>query len=211
MRPIEVVLIDFEDSFSQNIAHELPQRGVTVKLFTLPRRQSPSAKLLAALGSCDGVVLSPGPGRAGDYNTSRLFEKLKRELPRLPVLGVCLGHQMLLRESGLTPRRIEGHFFHGRVEPLCQEAQLPFPFHEICPQTRVVYYNSLHCPWPGANTGKAANKWHMVPSADQPPGIALACHRVRPWFGLQFHPESYATAQGISFLEAFLQVCRDPH
>lgn len=203
---LTILLVDHQDSFSQTIAAEFEALGAKVHWVEVGRGNEQFSGEWEALCTCDGVVLSPGPGHPDEYGNLWLREWLMAK-PHLPTFGICLGLQILLHWSGVRISQIAAVPVHGRVGPLSASGScLPQPFAAIDPESQVVSYNSLGCPWNDFLAHE--NAWEAVPNASQQGYVNLAAHRALPWCGVQFHPESFATPNGTDFFAAFLELCK---
>jgi anthranilate synthase component 2 len=183
-----VLVIDNYDSFTFNLVQALVVLDATVDVV---RNDALVLADLLALRP-DAVVLSPGPGRP---ESSGLCLELLAERPRLPVLGVCLGHQALGCSFGATveraPRQMHGKTSRIEYRPHALFAGLPNPF-------EATRYHSLHVVERTMPQELQALAW----SED---GVVMAMvHRELPYFGVQFHPESVLTAEGPRLLGNFL-------
>jgi anthranilate/para-aminobenzoate synthase component II len=236
-----IVFFDHEDSFAGNLVHALRARNCPIDVQLVLRDTSVSLEELdRRVSGASGVVLSPGPGEPSDYPTfywmqSVLLRKRRGDLPtslwNLPILGVCLGHQMLLTASGAPLRACPGTQLHGRTRwwQLSPSPSLPPAFQHISVSSQVVFYNSLEVPLVGALASPGIDDWFLVPdgeaihpsdSAGSPfavgdhaegsrglRSVVFAAHREEPWFGVQFHPESYASPCGAALLDVFAAQC----
>ncbi|MDK8624926.1 aminodeoxychorismate synthase component I [Corynebacterium appendicis] len=184
---MRTLLIDNFDSFTYNL------RDLAHRVFgTEPVVITNDANWAdIALDDFDGIIVSPGPGRpqrSGDLGISQqAFDQ-----NRLPVLGVCLGHQALSFASGATVD-LAPEPMHGRVTSVHHyDADL---FHGVPQGFRAVRYHSL------AVTDLPAD---VEPTAWTPDGVVMAVrHRTRPYWGIQFHPESALTEWGEAMLMNF--------
>lgn len=185
MRP-QVLLVDNYDSFTYNVAQALMTLGADVKVLRNDRVE------ITDLESATHLVISPGPGRPEDAGMSNAM--IEAALGRLPVLGICLGHQCLVQVHGGRIDRAQ-QLMHGKSSRVHHDrrgllAGLPSPFE--------------------------AGRYHSLVASDPlPAGLALAgwtadgeVMAVRastaPAMGLQFHPESVLTPRGPDILAAFL-------
>jgi para-aminobenzoate synthetase component II len=145
-----------------------------------------------------GIVLSPGPGRPEEAG---VCVELLQARARVPVLGVCLGHQALGAAFGAIVRRAP-RLMHGKASAVRHRgaallAGLPDPF----PAAR---YHSLE-------VGEETLPPELEPIAWAEDGVLMAMrHRELPYFGVQFHPESVLTTAGPRLLANFLALCGKP-
>ena len=185
------LLIDNYDSFTYNLVHRLGELGAEV---TVRRNDALTAEEALALKP-RGIVLSPGPcdpDRAGIC-----VPLISAAAGRLPILGVCLGHQAI------------GQAFGGRV------VRGPLPMHGKVSGIRhhgTDIFRGLANPFP-------ATRYHsLVVARDGLPdrleitaatedGVIMGLrHRQHPIYGVQFHPESIETAEGYRLLANFLEL-----
>ncbi|MDX2604398.1 aminodeoxychorismate synthase component I [Streptomyces caniscabiei] len=187
---MRTLLVDNHDSFTYNLFHHLAELGGREP--TVVENDDPYWRA-AHLAAYDAVVLSPGPGhpgRAGDFGICREIV----DTARVPLLGVCLGHQgIAVAGGGAVGRAPEPR--HGRASPVLHTgrelfAGLPHPFD-------AVRYHSL-----AVHTLPAA----LEATAWTPDGTLMGLrHRHRPLWGVQFHPESIGTPYGRRLLRNFLE------
>ncbi len=185
-----VLVIDNYDSFVVNAVHLLVQLGQPVEVV---RNDEASAAELAR-GAWRALVISPGPGRPENAGVS--VELIRRLGPRVPVLGICLGHQAIAVAYGgriSTARRP----LHGSADLVRHEGAgllrgLPSPF----PAAR---YHSLVVDPARPGRGLEATAWSSEGD------VMSLRHRSHPVEGVQFHPESYLTPLGPRIVAAFLR------
>lgn len=187
-----IVIIDNYDSFVNNLARYVREAGWPTLVF---RNDSVSAEECAAMKPA-GVIISPGPKTPAEAGVS--MELLQTLNPRTPMLGVCLGHQCLIEAFGGLTRRAQ-YPLHGEASEILHDgsgvfAGVPSPF-------MAGRYHSLIAV-PGADAPLRAT----ARSADGE--LMGTAHLERPWFGVQFHPESLLTPHGRRIIENFLSLCR---
>jgi len=189
-----ILLVDNYDSFTYNLAQiigrlEIPFRVWRNDAFGLEEveRLSPSC-----------LVISPGPGRP--ENAGRVPELLRKYLPRLPVLGICLGHQALAQTAGaeiIHARRL----MHGKTSTINHRGHRVF---EGLPgEFTAARYHSLTV------SRVALPSCLEVICRDEEGEIMGLQHREYPAIGLQFHPESIATPEGGVILINFFRYALD--
>jgi anthranilate synthase component 2 len=187
-----ILMIDNYDSFTYNLVQVLAGAGAEVEVV---RNDAASVDALLARGP-EGIVLSPGPGRPEDAGVC--LELLRRRA-RVPLLGVCLGHQALGLAFGATVDRAP-RLMHGKTSPVRHQdvgvfADLPNPF-------EATRYHSLE-----VKEGTLPAVLEPLAWADDGTLMGMR-HRDLPYWGVQFHPESVLTASGPHLLGNFLEMCK---
>jgi anthranilate synthase/aminodeoxychorismate synthase-like glutamine amidotransferase len=187
-----ILMIDNYDSFTYNLVQVLAGAGAEVEVV---RNDAASVDALLARAPA-GIVLSPGPGRPEDAGVC--LELLRRRA-RVPLLGVCLGHQALGLAFGATVDRAP-RLMHGKTSPVRHRdvgvfADLPNPF-------EATRYHSLE-----VKEGTLPAELEPLAWADDGTLMGMR-HRDLPYWGVQFHPESVLTASGPHLLGNFLDLCR---
>jgi anthranilate synthase/aminodeoxychorismate synthase-like glutamine amidotransferase len=189
-----ILLIDNLDSFTFNLVEAFQRLGC--KVFV--RRNSirtAEAMRLATEGNAL-IVLSPGPG--GPDDAGCCLDLIAQAKGRVPLLGVCLGHQAIVQEAGGRVERAR-HPVHGKSSLLRHDGQGPFSGFDPAP-VRVGRYHSL-C------TREVPQRLTVHGRID---GMAMAVSdREGLQTGLQFHPESILTSQGDRMLINILAQAAD--
>lgn len=183
------LLIDNFDSFTYNLVQAFQKIGLEP---TVVRNDRPELLALATSPEVQMVCISPGPSHP--VNAGLCLQFLER-LPRTtPVLGVCLGHQILGHFAGATVN--VGHrIMHGKTSPIRHNnkglfAGLPNPF-------EVGRYHSLL-----VRAEEAPDLLEVTATTDEGEVMGLR-YKDRPWAGVQFHPESILTPDGPQLLANF--------
>ena len=185
-----ILLIDNYDSFVHNLARYVRELGGEP---VVRRNDALSVGDVERLAPSH-IILSPGPCAPAQAGIST---DLVRQLgPRVPILGVCLGHQCIGEAYGGDIVRA-GRPVHGRTSPITHDASsvladLPSPF-------QAARYHSLVIARPSLPASLRA----FAHSGDDGEIMAVA-HREHPVVGVQFHPESAATEYGYWILDRFL-------
>ncbi|MEU0668246.1 aminodeoxychorismate/anthranilate synthase component II [Streptomyces lavendulocolor] len=185
---MRVLLVDAHDSFVHIIDHYLRERGATTEVV---RSRTRTPDELAATRP-DAVVLGPGPGHPAD---SGHVELVRRFAGRVPLLGVCLGHQAIgLAHGGRVERA--ARTVHGKTSRVDHDGTGVFA--GLPEHTAVTRYHSLAVadPLPGEL---------VVTARALEDGCVMGLrHRELPVEGVQFHPESITTDTGLRFIDNFL-------
>ena len=184
------LLIDNYDSFTFNLAQYLGELGAA----PLVRRNDQLSADDVGEMRPDRIVISPGPGRPEDAGIS--IEVIRRFGDRVPILGVCLGHQGIGIAFGGTVVRA-GVLMHGKTSTVHHDGAGVFR---------------------GVTQPFSAGRYHsLVVAQPLPPDLELAAftedgtvmgvrHRSYPVHGVQFHPESVLTVEGRTLLRNFLEM-----
>jgi anthranilate synthase component 2 len=184
-----LLLVDNYDSFTYNLYQYLGELGAEIRVV---RNDQLTAEEALALRP-ERVVISPGPGTPDQAGVT--LELIRRAAGRVPLLGVCLGHQALGQVFGGRVVRAPS-LMHGKTSPIHHDgrtvfAGLPDPF----VATR---YHSLIVERASVPECLEVSAW----TAD---GIVMGLrHRALPLEGVQFHPESILTTPGRDLLRNFL-------
>ena len=186
-----ILLLDNYDSFTYNIAHALGELGFEIKVVRSDLISTGEIESLAPLA----IVISPGPGRPGDAGVSK--ETIQVFAGRIPILGVCLGHQCIGEVFGadvvLADRQVHGKtsdvFHDGRT--IYRGLRNPFG------ATR---YHSLIVP---EETVGEPLEVSAYTTAGEVMGLRCPDLMVE---GVQFHPESIATPQGHMIFKNFTDI-----
>ncbi len=184
-----VLLIDNYDSFVDNLARYIGELGWSREVV---RNDALTVDEIAALDPAH-IVLSPGPGRPEDAGVS--IELVRRLAHRIPMVGICLGHQAMATALGGTVVRAHEPM-HGRTSKVQHDGL--GAFEGVSQPLTVTRYHSLIVQ---AETLPA----QLQVSARLPDGTIMAFrHRVYPMVGLQFHPEAVLTEDGHRILSNIL-------
>jgi anthranilate synthase/aminodeoxychorismate synthase-like glutamine amidotransferase len=186
-----ILVIDNYDSFTYNLVQYLGQLGAEQRVF---RNNEITAEEALALEP-ERVLLSPGPCTPDDAGVS--LDMIKAFAGRVPLFGVCLGHQCIGQYFGGKVIRAP-RLMHGKTSPIRHKDTdvfkgMPQDFQATRYHSLVVERESL--PDCLAVTAETAEGEIM--------GLA---HKDLPVWGVQFHPESYATDSGLKMLENFLKL-----
>ena len=184
-----ILLIDNYDSFTFNLVHLLGHLGVRSEV--VRNDQLTPAQALAK--QPDAIILSPGPCTPNEAGIC--LGLIQEAAGRVPILGVCLGHQAIGQAFGADVVRGPAPM-HGKVSPVTHHgdplfAAIPSPFDAARYHSLVVAPDTL--------------PETLEPTAWSEDGVIMALrHRALPIFGVQFHPESIASQHGHTLLANFL-------
>lgn len=190
-----ILLIDNYDSFTYNLYQYISELGVEVKVV---RNDQISLEEIEALAP-EAIVLSPGPGTPKEAGIC--IEVVKAFEHKLPILGICLGHQAIGEAYGAKVSHAK-QIKHGKTSLITHhQAEL---FQGLPKEIEVMRYHSLVIlkdTLPDCLTVTAT-------SIDDHEIMAIK-HHVLPIYGMQFHPESIGTTEGKQLLANFLTTIRE--
>ena len=192
-----IAVIDNYDSFVFNIARYLRQLGAEPQVF---RNDAISVSELAALKP-EAILLSPGPGTPDDAGIS--VEVIRRLSGRVPILGICLGHQCIGQAFGGTIARARRPM-HGQASQIVHDGLDLFD--KIPARFEAGRYHSLIVEF-DQSSGSPLN----VTAHSEENEIMAVSHRAWPTYGVQFHPESILTEHGHLLFANFLQSAQRWH
>jgi anthranilate synthase/aminodeoxychorismate synthase-like glutamine amidotransferase len=185
-----LLLIDNYDSFTYNLAQYLGELGVEVRV---ERNDAITVEEIARLGPRQ-IVISPGPCTPNEAGISlSVIEKLAG---RIPILGVCLGHQSIGQAFGGKVVRA-GTVMHGKVSAIAHDER--GLFQGIASPMEATRYHSLVVE-------RASFPAVLRATATCDDEVMALEHRTLPVWGVQFHPESSLTREGKTLLQNFLQL-----
>lgn len=186
-----ILLIDNYDSFVHNLYQFLAVEDPDVRLVRNDRITPEEALSMEP----DAIVISPGPGRPSDAGVCiGLIRQLKG---RIPILGVCLGHQAIGEAFGATVTHAS-RLMHGKTSLLTDVAD-DIIFKGIKKPVQVARYHSL-------SVQESTLPEELEVTARSEDGEIMAMrHREYPIYGLQFHPESVMTPDGPVMIRNFLE------
>ena len=190
-----ILLVDNYDSFTYNLVQRLGEidPGLDLRVF---RNDKITVQEIERLGPSH-LIISPGPCTPDEAGIS--LECVRSFAGKIPVLGVCLGHQAIGQAFGATIVRA-GRLMHGKVDLIHHDGRglfegLENPF----PATR---YHSLVIDPPTLSDDFEVSAWSEEPDGSRV--IMGIRHKEHPLIGVQFHPESFLTGVGPTLLERFL-------
>ncbi len=192
-----ILLIDNYDSFTYNLVQRLGEIDPSLDL-EVHRNDKIAVEEIEAKRPSH-LIISPGPCTPDEAGVS--LACVKRFAGKIPLLGVCLGHQSIGQAFGGKIVRC-GRLMHGKTDSIHHDGQglfagLPNPFVATRYHSLVIQPDTL------------AGEFAVSAWSDAPDGVREIMgirHEKYPLFGVQFHPESFLTDCGTKILEQFLQV-----
>ena len=186
-----ILLIDNYDSFVYNLYQFLAVEDPDVRLVRNDRITPEEALSMEP----DAIVISPGPGKPSDAGVC--IELIRQLKGRIPILGVCLGHQAIGEAFGATVT-YASRLMHGKTSLLTDVAD-DIIFKGIKKPAQVARYHSL-------SVQESTLPEELEVTARSEDGEIMAMrHREYPIYGLQFHPESVMTPEGSAMIRNFLE------
>jgi anthranilate synthase/aminodeoxychorismate synthase-like glutamine amidotransferase len=183
-----ILLVDNYDSFTYNLAHLFQELGADVQVVRNDAVDAEAAERLAP----SHLVVSPGPGRPADSGAT--LEIVSRLGPKVPTLGVCLGHQAIVEafggKVGQAKRLVHGKASAVRHDGAGLFARLPEPL-------EAGRYHSL--------AATRVPECLEVCATTEDGEVMAVRHRELPIDGIQFHPESVLTPDGSLLAKNFLE------
>lgn len=186
---MKVAIIDNYDSFTFNLVHYVLHTGVEVEVF---RNDKISVDELEKMAP-GAIIISPGPGRPEDAGIS--LELVQKLSGKIPILGVCLGHQTIAQSFGGTIIHAKS-IMHGKTSVV--EADGEHIYKGINKPFTVMRYHSL------AVQESDLPDCLMVTARTQDGEIMGLRHKEHPTQGVQFHPESFMTTVGKRLIRNFI-------
>lgn len=186
-----IILVDNYDSFTYNLAQYI---GTFAELKVI---RNDSENLAAEINKADGVVFSPGPGWPKD--AGRMEALIGQFYQTKPMLGICLGHQAIAEVFG-GQLALAHETRHGK-ESFAEKTAETELFADIDKAFTVMRYHSIvvesqHIPEQFIVTSKTLDDGEIMSIE----------HESLPIYGLQFHPESIGTPDGLKMIENFVKI-----
>jgi len=185
-----IVLIDNYDSFTYNLVQYFGELGQDIRVF---RNDAITLEEIEVLRP-DHLVISPGPCTPNEAGIS--LEAIAYFAGKVPILGVCLGHQAIGQVFGGKVIRAK-ELMHGKVSSLTHDGQ--GMFEQIPQATPVTRYHSLVIE-------RETFPEVLEVTAEAGGEIMALRHRTLPIYGVQFHPEAILTRDGKQMLKNFLEL-----
>lgn len=184
-----IVIIDNYDSFTYNLFQDMAQMGADIKVV---RNDAVSLETLAGWDP-HGLVISPGPGRPEGAGIT--LEAIRHFSGRIPILGVCLGHQAVAMAFGAKVIGAK-HLMHGKTSTVTADGQALYQ--GIKQPFQAMRYHSL-----AVSRDNFPECLKITAESDDGEIMGIR-HHTDPTEGIQFHPESIMTPTGKRLLRNFL-------
>lgn len=189
-----ILLIDNYDSFSYNLFQMVGTIEPDLKVI---RNDQYTVEEIDHMDP-EAIIISPGPGRP---SKAGVCEEVIGELgQKIPILGVCLGHQAICESFGATVTYAK-ELMHGKTSMATVDEKDPI-FAGLHGKIQVARYHSL-----AADPQTIPQELKVIASTDDGEVMAVA-HRTYPIYGFQFHPESLMTPKGDVLLRNFIQISK---
>ncbi len=192
-----ILIVDNFDSFTYNLVQRLGEidDSLDIRVF---RNDAITTAEIGSLAP-DHIIISPGPCTPNEAGIS--VDCVQHFHGRVPMLGVCLGHQSIGQATGGKIVRAE-RLMHGKTDQIHHEGQgifagLPQPMTATRYHSLVIKDDTL------------SDEFDVTAWADGPNGVREIMgvqHKQHPTFGVQFHPESFLTENGIDMLNNFIKL-----
>jgi anthranilate synthase/aminodeoxychorismate synthase-like glutamine amidotransferase len=184
-----IVMIDNYDSFTYNLVQYIEQLGTPVHV---SRNDAMTLDVMEDLAP-EGIVISPGPGRPESAGVS--LEAIRRFSGKIPILGVCLGHQAIAVAFGgnvVSAKRL----MHGKTSMVTADGR--YLYQGVNKPFQAMRYHSL------AVSRERLPECLEITAESEDGEIMGLRHKTQPTEGIQFHPESIMTPVGKRLLRNFL-------
>jgi len=188
---VSILLIDNYDSFTYNLVQAFAKQGANVMVY---RNDAIDAEAALSMAPTH-LVISPGPGRPEDAGVS--LQLIDVFAGKVPLLGVCLGHQCLVSHFGGDIIRAE-RLMHGKTSKVLHDGKAVYE--GLSQQFEAGRYHSL-C----ADSGTLPAVLELTAQTERGEIMGVR-HRDLPLEGVQFHPESVLTPEGDHLMSNFMRI-----
>ena len=183
-----ILLVDNYDSFSYNLYQYVGSINPDIKVI---KNDELSVEEIIKLNPSH-IILSPGPGRPEDAG---IIEDIVRNIHNIPILGVCLGHQAICEVFGFEITNAK-KIYHGKKDIVTIDTHSKL-FRGLDNNIPVARYHSL--------IAKGISNDLIITAKNSNDEIMAVEHKKYPIYGLQFHPESILTVDGMKILKNFME------
>ncbi len=188
-----ILMIDNYDSFTYNIVQYCRELGANLKVI---RNDEMEVRQIEALNP-EKIIISPGPATPDEAGVS--LDAIGHFKEKLPILGICLGHQAIAQSFGGKVVRAK-RMMHGKTS-MIEKVKETAVFNELPKQFRATRYHSLVVSQENLPTNIVPTSY----SADDHEIMSLEIEGY-PIYGIQFHPESIMSEYGHEMLDNFLKI-----
>lgn len=190
-----ILIIDNYDSFTYNLVQLFQSRGAEIQVVLNDQITIEEIRSL----NPEGIILSPGPCTPKEAGIC--IEVVKKLHKEYPIFGVCLGHQVIGEAFG---SRVvgAGRILHGKMDHILHQEQSLFE--NIKTGFKATRYHSLII-----EKDSLTPELEVIATAESDGMIMAVRHREYPVYGVQFHPESYATECGKQIADNFINMLKD--
>ncbi len=187
------LMIDNYDSFVYNLCAYFEELGKSLQVI---RNDHVNFDAIASAKDLEGIIISPGPKNPEDCG--QCVEIVRHFHRDIPILGVCLGHQIIGHTFGA--KVVKGHRpMHGKITPITHNHSALFQ--DIEPTYPVTRYHSL------VIDETTLPDFMTVDARSEDGAVMAISHRDHPVYGVQFHPEAVLTHYGHTLLKNFTTIC----
>lgn len=190
-----ILLIDNYDSFSYNLYQLIGAIDPDIRVIRNDEMTSENIEALAP----SAIIISPGPGRPEDAGIC--IDTVKKLGGKIPILGVCLGHQSICAAYGAKISYAK-ELMHGKQSNACVDTRCPL-FYGCLEEIPVARYHSL------AAVENTLPDCLKVTAKTDDGEIMAVHHKEYDVYGVQFHPESIMTPDGRKILQNFLNIAKE--
>ncbi|SDR03556.1 anthranilate synthase, component II [Virgibacillus subterraneus] len=187
-----ILLIDNYDSFTYNIFHYFASQGAEVKVC---RNDQITIEEISEMNP-EVIIISPGPGVP--EHAGICTEVVKEFHKNTPILGICLGHQVIAHALGAAIKQANT-IKHGKTSLITHNGDGLFNY--LTQPLEVMRYHSLVI-----NQQTLPDELEVVAKSLEDNEIMAIKHRQYPVYGIQFHPESIGTLTGMKMIQNFLEI-----
>ena len=186
------------DSFVHNLASYFEELGEEITLVRNDKISMSQIETWIEDGTLDGLLISPGPKSPQDCGMS--LEALRRFAGRIPILGICLGHQIIGYSWGAKIRKGDKPM-HGKISVVNNNGHHMFA--DLPAKFKVTRYHSL------VVDEKSLPSCLAIDAMSEDGAIMAIHHKTLPVYGIQFHPEAVLTEYGHELLQNFINICKE--
>ncbi len=192
-----ILIVDNYDSFTYNLVQRLGELNAGLEI-EVHRNDKITTEAIERLGPTH-IIISPGPCTPNEAGIS--VECVSRFHGKIPLLGVCLGHQSIGQATGGKIVRAE-QLMHGKTDQIEHNGEAIFAGLPN-PMVATRYHSLVIRPDTLSDEFKVS-AWAKAPDGSRE--IMAVQHKCFPTFGVQFHPESFLTERGIDLLRNFVEI-----